>query len=713
MMFSRWLAGAAASMTIAAILGVAAPAAQAAPATQAAAAERAIPASYTPPSGVVDPCPQASSGLAGCAALISTPAAGGVAGSAASRSAAGREAASAAASAPPGNSYAPADLQKAYAFESAAEGSGQTVALVTPYDDPDAASDLATYRSGYGISPCTVADGCFKKVSQTGTSSLPPAEAGWSSPVAESIDMISAICPNCHILIVEASTTALTDLGTAENEAVTLGATSVVNDWYIPEAQLGSAETTYDSEYFDHPGVAITAPGGDDGYGVTYPAASQYVTAVGGTTLTADSSAARGFTETAWAGSNSGCSAYEPKPSWQTDTGCADRTLNDLAADADPSTPVAYYDTPTEGGWGGGGGTVAAAAIVAAAYALAGTPAAGTYPASYPYRHPGGSYTTPGNAYTSADGLNNITTGSDGTCSVTYLCTAGPGYNGPTGLGTPDTTLSLASAGSQNGHLYNGTAGICMDDAGDATTNGNKIQAWDCLSNANQDWTAQANGTITIATSYCLTLTGGGTASGTTAELDPCTAGSAGQQWAPQGNGEIKNPASGLCLNNPAGTANGTQLDITACATTPAAGQTWTIQPARPASAGPVTSKITASKCVDDTGDATTNGNKIQIWDCLGNADQNWDIQSTGVIQLNGTGGCLTASNDGTTNATPIVYYTCDGDPSQHWTEHSDGSLVNLRSGLCFADPNADDTNGTQLQLSACNSQVQQTWTLP
>jgi subtilase family serine protease len=161
--------------------------------------------------------------------------------------------------------------------------------------------------------------------------------------------MISAICPSCHILVVEASSSDITDLGTAENEAVALGAKFIDNDWGIPEADLGVAETTYDSEYFDHPGVAITAPAGDDGYGViNYPAASPYVTAVGGTTLTVDTSVPRGYTETAWPSSSSGCSAYEPKPSWQTDTGCTGRTLTDTAADA--GTSVAHYDTPTEGG---------------------------------------------------------------------------------------------------------------------------------------------------------------------------------------------------------------------------------------------------------------------------------------------------------------------------------------------------------------------------
>jgi subtilase family serine protease len=406
--FMRRLAGTATVLIAGTAMALAAPAAQAAP--------RAA-TGYTPPSGVTDPCPPTAPGDAGCAALTSKSAA-----SSADRAAARPAAAT---STPPAG-YSPANLQQAYDSQPTADGSGQTVAVVTAYNDPDAASDLAAYRTQYGLTACTVANGCFKQVSQTGsTTSLPGTSAGWTVPAAQSIDMISAICPNCHILLVEANSSGISDLGTAENEAVTLGAKFIDNDWVIPEAQLGTAETSYDSEYFDHPGVAITAPAGDSGYGViNYPAASPYVIAVGGTTLTADSSVLpRGYTETAWTGTSSGCSAYEPKPSWQTDTGCADRTLNDTAADADASTPVAYYDIPTEGGWGEGSGATVAAAIIAAAYALVGTPASGTSPASLLYANTGN--------------LNDITSGSDGTCAVSYLCTAGTGYDGPTGNGTP------------------------------------------------------------------------------------------------------------------------------------------------------------------------------------------------------------------------------------------------------------------------------------
>ena len=382
-------------------------------------------ARYNLPAGVKDPCAAAAPGHATCAALAGAPA------GSSRRSAPVR---ASAASTPAG--YAPADLRSAYGLPSSTSlGTGETVAVVTAYDDPAAESDMATYRSQYGISACTTANGCFKKVNQTGGTTYPGTSAGWPDADAQSLDMISAVCPACHILLVEANSTAISDLGAAENEAVALGARFIDNDWYTPEIGLGSSETSYDSQYFDHPGVAITAPSGNSGYGVNYPAASQYVTAVGGTTLTKATGTSRGWTETAWSGSGSGCSQYEPKPSWQTDAGCSDRTLNDAAAVGDPSTPVAYYNTPSTVGWSTSGGTDLGAAIVAAAYALAGTPAPDSYPVSYLYAAPGG--------------LNAITSGSNGTCSPSYLCTAGAGYNGPAGMGTPAGVAALGATGAK------------------------------------------------------------------------------------------------------------------------------------------------------------------------------------------------------------------------------------------------------------------------
>jgi subtilase family serine protease len=125
--------------------------------------------------------------------------------------------------------YGPADLQSAYKLPSSTAGAGQTVAIVDAQDDPNAESDLATYRSTYGLPPCTTANGCFRKVNQTGGTAFPAPDAGWAGEISLDVDMVSAICPNCHILLVEATSASLANLGTAVNEAVTLGAKYVSN----------------------------------------------------------------------------------------------------------------------------------------------------------------------------------------------------------------------------------------------------------------------------------------------------------------------------------------------------------------------------------------------------------------------------------------------------------------------------------------------------
>jgi hypothetical protein len=343
------------------------------------------------------------------------------------------------ASSPPSGSLSPGNLQSYYGLPSATQGSGQTVAVIVQSDDPDAASDLAAYRSNFGLPACTAASGCFTKVNEDGsTSDLPP--EGTTTSTSMALDAVSAVCPNCDILLVEAGTAnGFADIGTAVDEAVTLGADFIDVGYAQPEAQLQSNELTYDGEYFDHRGVVITAPAGDKGYGVSYPAASQYVVAVGGTELTADSSSPRGFDEAMWPSSGGGCSEYEPQPSWQANVvpsgDCGNRVDNDVSAVA---TNFAYYDTPDNGGnWNAGNGTEISSAIVAAAYALAGAPATSVFPAQYLYQN--------------AQGLYDITSGSqgvdtNGTCSVTILCTVGAGYDAPTGLGSPDGVSALLAS---------------------------------------------------------------------------------------------------------------------------------------------------------------------------------------------------------------------------------------------------------------------------
>jgi hypothetical protein len=354
-------------------------------------------------------CPPAAPGYVSCLALIQTDV--------------GPQARSAVGPAITPNGFNPSQLRLAYALPapSTGAGTGITVAIIDYSDLASAASDLATYRSQFGLSLCTTASGCFKKVDEHGGSSYSsyPVDAGWGGEIALDIEMVSAICPNCHILLVEAISNSVDDLGIAVNTAVSRGAVVVSNSYGGPEF---FGEDSADSLYFTHPGVAITVSSGDNGFGVQFPAASPHVTSVGGTSLTASGNA-RGWAETAWSLAGSGCAALESKPAWQADGSCSQRTVADVSADADPATGVAVYSSP-DGGWVKFGGTSVASPIIAGVYALAGVPTAGTFPASYPYAQSGM--------------LNDVTSGSNGSCGGSYLCTAAPAYDGPTGLGTPN-----------------------------------------------------------------------------------------------------------------------------------------------------------------------------------------------------------------------------------------------------------------------------------
>ncbi|WP_425555928.1 putative Ig domain-containing protein [Kitasatospora nipponensis] len=326
--------------------------------------------------------------------------------------------------------YGPSDLASAYNLP--AGGSGQTVAIVDAQDDPNAESDLATYRSSYGLPACTTANGCFRKIDEHGGTSYPTPDSGWAGEISLDVDMVSAVCPSCHILLVEAASANVSDLGTAVNQAVAQGAKFVSNSYGGSE---DSSVASSDSSYFNHPGVAITVSTGDSDTGAEYPATSQYVTAVGGTALSRSSNA-RGWNETVWKtssseGTGSGCSAYIAKPSWQHDTGCSRRMEADVSAVADPATGVAVYQTYGGNGWAVYGGTSAASPIIASVWALAGAPTAGDRAAQYPYNHTGS--------------FNDVTSGSNGSCSVSYFCNAGAGYDGPTGWGTPNGTSGFAA----------------------------------------------------------------------------------------------------------------------------------------------------------------------------------------------------------------------------------------------------------------------------
>jgi subtilase family serine protease len=584
-------------------------------------------------------------------------------------------------------SYGPADLQSAYnvAADAAARGSGETVAVVDAYDDPDAESDLAVYRSNYGLPACPTADGCFSKVNEDRAASpLPPpaGTTGWDIEESLDLDMVSAICPNCHILLVEANSTSISDLGTAVDSAVSLGAVAVSNS-YASDGEF--AGETADDIYYDHPGVAVTASAGDSGYQVNFPAVSPYVTAVGGTSLSPDSSVARGWTETVWGdgtegtdgdGTGSGCSAYEPKPSWQagvSDPLCGDRTVADVAADADPNTGVAIYDTYNGfGGWQSGwGGTSEASPIIAATYALSDPDTSATVAAgSFPYLHPGLLY--------------NVPAGSTGDCG-NYLCQGGPGYNGPTGLGTPDgagaftglpDTITVTSPGTQ--HSTTGTAVSVQ---------------------------VKASSSAGAVLSYSATGLPGGLSI---------------------------NPASGLITGTP-GTVGTFSPVVTVSdndGTPGTASFAWDVTSSSPPP--PPSGYIKATKLpplvLDDTGGSLANGNRIQVWDQAGAgssgvaANQKWTIVSKGsydVIELSrSTSHCLDVAGRGTANGTKVQLWSCNGGVDQEWKPLAGGQLEAVYASskrgtaVVLDDPSARG-NGTKLQIWQSNGLAQQFWTLP
>jgi subtilase family serine protease len=350
---------------------------------------------------VVAACPAARPGTVSCAALVRTW------GTAILRT-----------GAPTG--YGPAQLRTAYSVTGTAAGH-PLVALAEAFGDSHALSDLTTYRARYGLAPMTAcaaagpASGpCFEQVTAKGSSTgLPPNNLGWDQEQSLDLDMVSAACPSCSIVVVETPSTTDGALAGAVDEAVSLGAVVVSNSYNGPEDAAWAPD-------YAHAGVAVVASSGDDGYQSIPQSPADYpsVVATGGSTLTSVTPRV----ESAWSGAGSYCAAHFAKPAWQVGVAkpCRTRAVSDLAVDANPGTGVAVYDT----GWEVLGGTSVASPFVAGLIADAGNWASfGTTGAAYLYAH--------------AAGLHDITGGSNGSCAGA-LCHAGPGWDGPTGLGSPD-----------------------------------------------------------------------------------------------------------------------------------------------------------------------------------------------------------------------------------------------------------------------------------
>ena len=389
------------------------------------------------------------------------------------------------------------------------------MAIVDAYNDPAAEADLRAYDEEFSLPACTAENGCFTQLNEHGesgnlpfpktvaeleqaragsTAQVEEAEeaSGWGMEISLDIETAHAVCQSCHILLLEATVPADVYLEGAERTAESLGATEISNSWGGPEA--GTTTKSEASGPFDHPGTVITASAGDNGYldwdsgagAVEFPAASPHVVAVGGTRLKlGPGSIWEG--ETVWNGDGAGgggCSTIFPAPSWQlslpdwSSVGCSTaRAVADVSADADPYTGVAVSDSTspecetsyTEGKtkhvlhWCTLGGTSLASPLIASVFALAGGAGGVSYPASTLYA----------NVAATPKDLHDVTSGSNGACAQPFngstgvsgctveeeaadcashlICLAATGYDGPTGLGTPDGLAAFEASGAGGG----------------------------------------------------------------------------------------------------------------------------------------------------------------------------------------------------------------------------------------------------------------------
>ena len=337
--------------------------------------------------------------------------------------------------------YGPSDLASAYNLDPTLKPTA-TIAVVDAYGYSTLAADLAAYRSMYNLPACTTASGCLKIVAQDGSSNLPgppPSDDDWTIETALDVDMASAACPNCKILVVQATSDQDDGLDIANDTAAKLGASVISNSWGGAYDSSDAAEEVH----YNHPGVAIFVAAGDNGNtAADYPSTSAYTIAVGGTTLTKDSSA-RGWTEAAWSDGGSSCNTAIAQPAWQAGgivpaTACSGRAASDVAALGDPNTGVVIYDNSgiqssdgdDNGEIDGIGGTSLASPLTAGIFALTGH---GNATAQLPY------------ANTAA--FNDVTTGTNKSTCKTAICKAGTGWDGPTGIGTPNGKLMEAITG--------------------------------------------------------------------------------------------------------------------------------------------------------------------------------------------------------------------------------------------------------------------------
>jgi hypothetical protein len=379
-------------------------------------------------------------------------------------------------------SLSPSNILSAYGLTGATPPTPQTIALVDAYDDATIEHDLEVFDNQFGLPACNTANGCFRKVNQSGKASPLPAssgekERGWAQEIATDVEVAHGVCQSCRIVLVETNSNSNTSLYSGEQTAAGLGVTEISNSW-------GGQEPNADNSAFNHPGIVVTASSGDFGYldwfssepaqAANYPASSPHVVSVGGTRLTLN--AAKAWeSETVWndggesggklegaGASGGGCSGRFGAPAWQlalpnwSAVGCGStRAVTDISADGDPYSGVAVYDSTEspsgEKGWAAIGGTSVASPIIAAAFALAGGSQGVAYPAQLLYENlqldpaslhdvVAGSNGECLKKFKKNAGLSGCTSEEEATrsCAAQAICLAGSGYDGPSGVGTPD-----------------------------------------------------------------------------------------------------------------------------------------------------------------------------------------------------------------------------------------------------------------------------------
>ena len=603
-------------------------------------------------------------------------------------------------------SLGPADLQALYGLSSistSTAGTGETVAIVDAFGDSHVQTDLATYRSNWGLPACntTTHAGCLTVFNQNGlTSPLPAAPTGdnlsWEDETALDVDMVSAICPNCAIDLFQASSNDLQDLGTAENSAAKVSK-FISNSW----GGFGDfpGEAQFDGKYFNHPGVVIDFASGDFGFGADYPASSELVTSVGGTDLVDNGTGS--YTETVWngqapsipgEGTGAGCSSGEGKPSWQADSGCSNRTQNDVAAVADAPFGIDQFsssgdcntaDFPDPGAFNEANdcaaiGTSVSTPIITAIYALAlpNGPVANTYPASYPYQ----------SGHTA--NLNAVTSGSVGTCESTraYLCNAagrlGNGYSGPGGLGTPNGVAAFSSTAT--GDIVSAVNPGTFDLTAGTHVSLPAVRAYDSVSGAALTYSASG-------------LPSGLTISATTGVIS-------GTLPAGPVNDKVK-----VTVKDATGASAAVTFGLVSVKA---------MNSSYHAGFGEVKLDL-GGKCMNDGFNNTHVDAPISIYPCQVSSSQNWSYSmppgpgSAGRISIHGK--CLYVL--GTVNSAHhhlIGLANCANESTLYWVLTGfAGEVVNPATGDCITDPNSSTTNNTQLTAEPCAGTANQAWTMP